>query len=544
MTIRGGSPNTCHFLLNILCAFSAAGCPNELVSLLAKPGPHGYFNLLELLCRMPPWDNWGLDDSSILLRQDDAFRVLHILYLLLHLAVMDLKGAALAQADQDKQEQQEQQRPWWQLWKAAASTYATWAKAYTKALRAVARGTAAGTKQSAAGKAETTAAVGTVGGAAVEEGAAQEAVAGKGPAGGAAAGGGSNHHSEMLMGLVDVLIKVPALVGWAVNSAAAATADRVRLELLLLLWRARLVAATAAHLVTGPAAASGMLGTGAIKLKTGSTEGTNRVGNNGSSSSTFIERFSFSTSVDQEGFGSSSSSGSKTEEEGVGASPIAPSRAGQAVTDPCSSGMEGHALERLSGLDAALKVALAFYDEVQAWTHCAAEVAAAAPTAGVVPSSLETLGNDERLLSQRLMHVPTSLPPSVASHMEHIHKNYIDKMRDMVEEQLAGESREWKLQLLRELLHLAHLLQAEVPCTVGCSNPACVDLNGASEVKVSCKACTCCKVVYYCSRECQVAHWKVHKGICKKLSGSNPGGSESKKGGGKQRAAGDVAAVQ
>ena len=79
-------------------------------------------------------------------------------------------------------------------------------------------------------------------------------------------------------------------------------------------------------------------------------------------------------------------------------------------------------------------------------------------------------------------------------------------------------------------------------CTIGCSNPACVELRGASEVKVSCKACTGCKVVCYCSRECQVAHWKVHRGICKKLAGSNPGGSESKKGGGKLGAAGEVAA--
>ena len=28
------------------------------------------------------------------------------------------------------------------------------------------------------------------------------------------------------------------------------------------------------------------------------------------------------------------------------------------------------------------------------------------------------------------------------------------------------------------------------------------------------KACGRCRLVAYCSRECQVAHWKKHKGSC------------------------------
>ena len=547
---KGRLPHsTCHVLLESICAFSAAGCSTELVSLLAKPDPLGYFHLLELLCRMAPWDNWGQDDAT---RQDDSFRLLHILYLSLHLEVMELKGAAIAQADQDKQQQQ-QQRPWWQLWKAAASTYASWIKAYTKTLRAVARGTAAaGIEHSAAGEGETAAAaLAAVGGPAAEERAAQGEAAGKGAAGGAGTGWVINHHSEMLMGLVIELIKPPALVGWAVSSQAVAATVRVRLELLLLLWRARLVAATAEHLVTGSAAAaaaSGMVGRGKPHLKTGSTEGTNIMGNSGSSSSssTSIRCFSSSTSVDQAGFGSGSRGGSKVEEEGVGTSPVVPSRAGQAVPDPGSSAIEGDALERLSGMDAALKLALAFYDEVQVWAKSAAEVAAAALAAGkiaAVASATAPLDNDERLLSQRLVHVPTSLPPSVASHVEHMRSSYIEKMRNMGREYLARQSRQGKLQLLQDLLRLAQLLLVEVPCTIGCSNPAYVDRRGVFEVKVSCKACTGCKVVYYCSRECQVAHWKVHKGICKKLWGSGPGDGEIKKGGGKQRAAGEVPAA-
>ena len=518
----------------------SAGFSSELVSLLVKPDPLGYFHLLELLCRMAPWDNCGQDDST---RQDHAFRELGGLFPLLHLAVMDLKGAALTQADQDKQQQQQQQRPWWQLWKAAASTYASWTKAYTKTVRAMTRGRAAAIVQTAAGEAKTAA-------AAAARGAARQSRTGvERAAGGAAAGLVASPQDEMCITFSEVLFKVPAAVGRASISLAAIAPDDIRMELLLLLWGARLAAAMVEHVITGPAAASGMVGSQETGLTPSSTEGTSKASNSGSSSSSPIECVTVSTNADGISSSSSSSSsesgGSNVVEEGVRARPAAPSKgAGHAMTGPGSSAVQEEVPNRLSSLDAAMKVALAFYDEVQVWARSAAEVEAAAVTAGKiagVPSAADLLHNGERLLSQRLVHVPISLPP-VASHLQHIHKSYMEKMRNLGREQLARESRQWKLQLLQDLLRLCELLLAEVPCTIGCSNPACVDLRGDSEVKVSCKACTGCKVVYYCSRECQVAHWKVHKGICKKLSGSNPGGSESKKGGGKQRAAGGVAA--
>ena len=510
------------------------GSSTDMVALLAKPDPLNYFNLLELLCRMAPWDNWGQDDSSILLQPDDSFRVLQGFYTLLHLAVKGLKGAVI-EADQGKQQQQ---RPWWQLWKAAASTYASWTKAYIRTLKAVAKGRAAAPSNMASGEAAMAAA-----GAAAKGEAQQSAAEVEGAAGGAAAGWVASPQGGMLMGLLDVLFIVPAAVGWASISPGAITADDVKSKLLLLLWGARVVAATVEQLMAGPSAASEMNGSGDCNLVSRSTERTRRASNSGgSSSSTSVECFSFSTNPGEVGSGSSSSSrNSKVEESGEG-NPVAPSRAGHTVTDPDSSAMVQDPPERVIGLDAALKVALAFYDEVHAWTKCAAEVAAAAPTAGAVPSSLEPLGNDERLLSQRLVHIPASLPPSVASHVEHIYTSYVEKLGSLAREQLAGESRQWKLQLLHDLLRLAQMLLEEVPCTIGCSNPTCVALSGASEVKVSCKACTGCKVVYYCSRECQVAHWKLHKGICKKLSGSDPSGSESVKGRGKQGAAGKVTA--
>jgi hypothetical protein len=71
--------------------------------------------------------------------------------------------------------------------------------------------------------------------------------------------------------------------------------------------------------------------------------------------------------------------------------------------------------------------------------------------------------------------------------------------------------------VLRDVLVLAEVLMAEVPSPVGCNNPDCLDRRGDSEAGLSSRACSGCKVARYCSRECQKAHWKVHKGACKRL---------------------------
>ena len=73
-------------------------------------------------------------------------------------------------------------------------------------------------------------------------------------------------------------------------------------------------------------------------------------------------------------------------------------------------------------------------------------------------------------------------------------------------------------QLLQELLLLAKLLLLqEVPLPLGCSNLTCLNLAGMSEVALAHNPCSGCKVARYCSRECQVAHWEQHRGLCKQL---------------------------
>ena len=154
----------------------------------------------------------------------------------------------------------------------------------------------------------------------------------------------------------------------------------------------------------------------------------------------------------------------------------------------------------------------AFYD------HAAAS---GAPTAAAA--------NADDQLSKRLMLLPREcLTPAVRAQMSVIkeiipfrnHVAYPDEIDTFV----AGLSEAQLDALLVEVVKLSDLMLAEVPCTMGCSNPLCTNLSGMSEMEVKAgsrktvlKACTACKVVWYCSRECQVAQWKVHEPLCKRL---------------------------
>ena len=135
----------------------------------------------------------------------------------------------------------------------------------------------------------------------------------------------------------------------------------------------------------------------------------------------------------------------------------------------------------------------------------------------------------EEQLSKRLMLLPREcLTPAVRTQMTAVSRltsfPYGVAQVDEIGVFVGGLSEAQLGDLLVEVVKLSELMLAEVPCTMGCSNPLCTNLSGVSEMEVKAgsrktvlKACTACNVVWYCSRECQVGHWKVHQPLCKRL---------------------------
>jgi hypothetical protein len=55
-----------------------------------------------------------------------------------------------------------------------------------------------------------------------------------------------------------------------------------------------------------------------------------------------------------------------------------------------------------------------------------------------------------------------------------------------------------------------------------CNNPACVNISRNMEASLVCGHTTkysSCRTARYCSRACQVSHWKQHRPMCKGLAG-------------------------
>ena len=72
-------------------------------------------------------------------------------------------------------------------------------------------------------------------------------------------------------------------------------------------------------------------------------------------------------------------------------------------------------------------------------------------------------------------------------------------------------------QFIKDVLGMVQVLMAAVPLPVGCNNPECENLEGASEATKACKVCTGCKIAKYCGSACQLGHWNVHMIACKKV---------------------------
>ena len=52
--------------------------------------------------------------------------------------------------------------------------------------------------------------------------------------------------------------------------------------------------------------------------------------------------------------------------------------------------------------------------------------------------------------------------------------------------------------------------------TAAVANAACANCGKAEAGEINLKTCTACKMVKYCSRDCQRSHWPKHKKACKK----------------------------
>ena len=139
-------------------------------------------------------------------------------------------------------------------------------------------------------------------------------------------------------------------------------------------------------------------------------------------------------------------------------------------------------------------------------------VAAAAAGAGAGSPAAKFLDPD--LPKSLSLLLQEGLPPAVADHMQFISRRWPAEMLEQCEAPAAASD---QTKLLQHLLLLMKLLMAEVPSPVGCNSPACVDLSEDSEHEGSNRRCAGCKVACYCSEACQKAHWKEHRGACKRL---------------------------
>jgi hypothetical protein len=76
----------------------------------------------------------------------------------------------------------------------------------------------------------------------------------------------------------------------------------------------------------------------------------------------------------------------------------------------------------------------------------------------------------------------------------------------------------------QQLQRFAAGVCALLPVRLCCNSPLCYNMGKVSELQLAGgkgTICSACKAASYCSRDCQLAHWKQHKKVCKQLSGKN-----------------------
>ena len=72
------------------------------------------------------------------------------------------------------------------------------------------------------------------------------------------------------------------------------------------------------------------------------------------------------------------------------------------------------------------------------------------------------------------------------------------------------QSKHWKARHKQECKQLQPVTQSTATNEKACESPSCPRDPGKKL-----RLCSVCKCVYYCSKECQQAHYKKHKALCK-----------------------------
>ena len=184
--------------------------------------------------------------------------------------------------------------------------------------------------------------------------------------------------------------------------------------------------------------------------------------------------------------------------------------------------MEGHVTAAAAEEPATEQAAAACDTSEGSFNRLGAATSAAAPAAdgGGSAAHPAAAGSSSDQLPKRLAKMPThSLPAAVTAQLHKL-ASALPAGVTLCEEELPEDPQQLQ-QLLQDLLDFEQVLLLEVPSPIGCSNPGCVNMEGDFDAKNTLKRCSECKVGY-CSRACQVAHWKVHKMVCSKLQKQGP----------------------
>ena len=140
--------------------------------------------------------------------------------------------------------------------------------------------------------------------------------------------------------------------------------------------------------------------------------------------------------------------------------------------------------------------------------HVVSGAPAAAAAAGC---SVSGAGDVPRYLAQM---VKEGLPAAVVAGLEEIGSKWGIEI-GLEGRLLVGEEKQ--KQFIKDVVGMVQVLMAAVPLPVGCNNPGCGNLEGASEAAKAYMCCTRCRIAMYCDAACQKDHWEAHSIVCKKV---------------------------